>query len=80
MVLETMYSWALAGVTAVVVPCMGYLVRTTVTNDQKLKTHEATDALRFAEIKEALTQLKKESASQTEKLDDLVDRMPRRRH
>lgn len=78
MMSDVFLSWALAGFTAIVVPAVGYLVIATVTNDQKLKTHEATDAVRFANIQTALGEIKEEAKSQSGKLDQLVDRLPRK--
>lgn len=71
--------WALIAFSAVFVPSTAFLVGKTLTNDQKLKTHEATDALRFVEITRQLTELKAGQGEADKKLDELVDRMPRRR-
>lgn len=71
--------WALTVFTAVFLPSVGFLIRSTVTNDQKLKTHEATDALRFLQIQNSLGEIKTEAESQSGKLDMLVDRLPRKR-
>lgn len=71
--------WAIASLSLIVVPSVAYLVRATITNDQKLKTHEATDALRFVHITEALQALTTEQSGQSDKLDTIVDRLPKRR-
>lgn len=71
--------WAIASLSMVIVPAIGYLVKATITNDQKLKTHEATDALRFVQIQSALGVLTTEQSGQSDKLDTIVDRLPKRR-
>jgi hypothetical protein len=64
---------------SILIPLNTFLVRSTFLVKGALATHEATDTVVFKEINEKLTDLKKESKEQNDKLDDIKDRLPRKR-
>jgi hypothetical protein len=64
---------------AVVIPLQAFLVKSVFTVRGELTAHEATDTEVFKGINEKLSDLKADSTAQTVKLDEIRDRMPRKR-
>jgi hypothetical protein len=61
----------------VLVPSAGYLVNSTISVKAKLLAHEATDAVRFDDIQEALQRLEHGQSDTNKKLDRLIERRER---
>jgi hypothetical protein len=64
---------------AVVIPLNAFLVKSTFAVKAALQTHEATDNVVFKDINDKLLDLKSDSNSQNDKLDDIRDLLPRKR-
>jgi hypothetical protein len=67
--------YILSGMSAIIIPSTGYMIRQTITLASKLKSHEATDAVRFENIATGLTELKNGQQNQTDKLDRLIEKL-----
>lgn len=63
----------------VLIPAAGYLVKTAFTVKTRFDIHEERDRLMFEGVMERLEDLKTDSNAQNGKLDDIRDRLPRRR-
>jgi hypothetical protein len=64
---------------SVLIPLNVFLVKSTFAVKAALQTHEATDAIVFKDIKDNLADLKADSHEQNSKLDDIRERLPRKR-
>ncbi len=77
--LEAAAPWFTLIVGGVLIPLNTFLVRSAFTVKAALRTHEATDTIIFQDINDKLLDLKKDSSDQNTKLDDIRDRLPRKR-
>jgi hypothetical protein len=74
--------YIVTGLTTVILPPVGYLVKTVVRNNSRLakheallEQHEATDTLQFQNIQTTLDDLKEGQRDQSRKLDRIVDHL-----
>jgi hypothetical protein len=65
--------------TVIVVPAGGWTVSSIIRLDKKLGEHTAVDAEAFRHITESLHRLEETLKVAASKMDDVVERLPRRR-
>jgi hypothetical protein len=69
--------YAIAVLSVAIIPSLGYLVNSTIVVKARLQAHEATDAVRFDDIQEALQRLEHGQNDTNKKLDRLIERRER---